>query len=111
MFTELYLDTTNPKAAFSDLFSRKLLLNILFSDIFHTILYTSFLNIANYIFFGKLLSKTINIRIVLFLLVFMFFGFLGRYLHVKDIYKAYNYDLEKTRNHLDKLYITWIFIS
>jgi hypothetical protein len=41
----------------------------------------------------------------------MFTGFFARFLHVKEVYKSYGYDLEKTRNHLDKLYIGWIFIS
>jgi hypothetical protein len=41
----------------------------------------------------------------------MVFGFVARFLHVKDIYKAYNNDLDKTRSHLDKLFISWIFIS
>lgn len=41
----------------------------------------------------------------------MFFGFFARFFHVKDIFKAYNGDIERTRNHLDKLYISWIFIS
>jgi len=41
----------------------------------------------------------------------MFFGFFARFLHVKEIYRAYDSNLEKTRNHLDRLYIGWIFIS
>jgi hypothetical protein len=45
------------------------------------------------------------------LFVIMAFGFLARFFHVKDIYKAYDNDLEKTRSHLDKLYIGWVFIS
>jgi hypothetical protein len=41
----------------------------------------------------------------------MVFGFIGRFYHVKDVYHAYNENMEKTREYLDKLYITWIFIS
>jgi len=111
MFTKLYLQTTNPKLPFGALFSLNMLFNIIISVIFHTILYTSFCNLVSYIFFGKLLSKTINIRLIISLLIIMFFGFFARFLHVKEIYKAYNYNVEKTRQHLDNLYISWIFIS
>jgi len=107
MFTDLYLKTTNPKLTLSEF----LRIHILFSVVFHTIIYTLFFNLFHYIFFGKALSKIINIRIVVSLLIIMYTGFWGRFLHVKEIYKAYNYDLEKTRQHLDKLYVTWIFIS
>jgi hypothetical protein len=41
----------------------------------------------------------------------MFFGFFARFLHVKEVYRAYGNDMEKTREHVDKLYIGWIFIS
>jgi hypothetical protein len=111
MFTKLYLQTTNPKLPFGALFRPNILFYIIISVIFHTIVYTGFFNLASYIFFGKLLSKTINIRLIVSLLIIMFLGFFGRFLHVKEIYKAYNYNIEKTRQHLDNLYISWIFIS
>jgi hypothetical protein len=41
----------------------------------------------------------------------MFFGFIGRFIHVKDIYKGYNGNVEKTREYIDKHYISWVFIS
>jgi len=78
---------------------------------FHTVIYALFVNLATYIFFGKILPNAINVRLAGSLFVIMAFGFLARFFHVKDIYKAYNYDLEKTRSHLDKLYIGWVFIS
>jgi hypothetical protein len=111
MFTELYLQTTNPKLSFNELFAYPIIVNIIISVIFHTILYTCFFNLVSYIFFGKYLSSNINKRLISCLLFIMFFGFFARFFHVKEIYKSYNYDLEKTRNHLDKLYIGWIFIS
>jgi len=111
MFSKLYLQTTNPELPFGALFSPKILFNIIISVIFHTIVYTAFCNLVSYIFFGKLLSKTINIRLIISLLIIMFFGFFGRFLHVREIYKAYNYNIEKTRQHLDNLYISWLFIS
>jgi hypothetical protein len=111
MFTELYLETTNPKLSFYQLFDINIFSKIIFSVIFHTVIYTSFLNLGSYIFFGKILSNDVNIRLISALLLIMFFGFFARVIHIKDIYKAYGYDLEKTRNHLDRLFIGWIFIS
>lgn len=111
MFTELYLETTNPKLPFSALFKPSIFMIIILSVIFHTFIYSSFSNLVSYIFFGKILSNPINIRLIISLLLIMFFGFFARFIHVKEVYKAYNYNLEKTRQHLDRLYIGWIFIS
>ena len=111
MLTDLYLQTTNPKMSLSQFLNKDILKGIIFSVIFHTIIYAVFCNLVSYIFVGKFLSNITNIRLIVSLLFIMFFGFLLRFLHVKDIYKAYNYHLDKTRNHLDRLYISWIFIS
>lgn len=107
MFTDLYLQTTDPNLPISKLISAKML----FSVLFHTILYCVFFNTVSYIFFGRILSNVVNTRLGLSLFAIMFFGFFARVIHVKEIYSAYNYDLQKTRLHLDKLYISWIFIS
>jgi uncharacterized RDD family membrane protein YckC len=111
MFTKLYLDTTNPKARFGELFEAPILVPMIISVLFHTIIYALFCNMVSYIFFGKGLSLIVNKRLIMFLIPIMVFGFIGRFFHVKDIYRAYNGNMEKTRKHLDKLYITWIFIS
>jgi len=111
MFTKLYLDTTNPKLKFSQLFEPSIFFPMSLSVIFHTIVYTLFCNMVSWIFYGKILSKIVNIRLLLSLIIIMFFGFIARFIHVKDVYAAYNGNIEKTRNHLDKLYISWIFIS
>jgi len=111
MFTKLYLDTTNPKLNFSQLFEPKILFPMSLSVIFHTVVYASFCNLVSWIFYGKILSYVVNMRLSLALIIIMFFGFIARFMHVKDVYAAYNGNMEKTRNHLDKLYISWIFIS
>jgi hypothetical protein len=111
MFTKTFLDTTNPNISLKELLKYNILLPILGSVIFHTIIYMSFVNIVNFIFFGKIFSNIINKRLLLFIAPVMFFGFFARFIHVKEIYKSYNYDLEKARKHMDKLYISWIFIS
>jgi len=111
MFTKLYLDTTNPKLPFSHLFEGKIFGPMTVSILLHTIVYTLFFNIISWVFYGKFLSNIINLRLVSSLIPIMFFGFIGRFIHVKDIYKGYNGNVEKTREYIDKHYISWIFIS
>lgn len=111
MFTHIYLETTNPKSKFYELFRPTLLALILFSVLFHTLIYVGFFNILSYIFMGKVLSNDINMRMTMIAVLIMFFGYFGRHFHVKDILSAYHGDEIATRQHVDKLYITWIFIA
>jgi hypothetical protein len=111
MFTTLYLRTTDPALRFSQLFQPAVLFPMIASVLFHTIVYAVFLNLASYVFFNKSLTLPTNQRIVTALLIIMFLGFFARFFHVKDVYEAYRQDSTKTRNHLDRLYISWIFIS
>jgi hypothetical protein len=109
MFTEVYLTTTNPKSTSADY--KKIMGKIAITIIVHTLIYAGFCNLVSYIFLGKVLNKEINVRLFSCLIAIMISGFVARYYHVKDVYNAYNGDIVKTRNHLDKLYISWIFIS
>jgi len=111
MFTELYLDTTNPHLSITQLVRPSMLVRILFSIVFHILVYTGFVNLSSYIFLGNALSSVIQIRLVASLVVIMVLGFLARFYHVKEIYNAYKNDDKKTREHVDKLYVGWIFIS
>jgi len=111
MFTKLYLTTTDPRLPFSALVHPRMMTQIWISIIFHTLLYTGFFNLASYIFLGHILSTAVNMRILIALILIMFFGYFARYFQVKEIYKAYDYDIKKTRKHADKLYIGWIFIA
>lgn len=110
MFTQLYLETTNPTSSLYDIIYKNSF-SLIISIIFHTIVYVLFVNMCYYIFFGKILSMKINNRLVIILVFLMTFGYIGRYYHVKDIYNAYNKNMQNTRNHLDKLYISWVFIA
>jgi len=110
MFTELYLTTTDPTKTLGDIYREKSG-SILASIIFHTAIYAIAFNLVSFILFNKCLTYTQNTRLVLVLLIIMFFGYIGRYYHVKDIYMAYSKDREKTHAHTDKTYIGWIFIS
>lgn len=111
MLTKLYLDTTNPKLSWNTFFSINILSLIIFSVIFHTILYTLFCNMVSFIFSGKILNKIINTRLILCLIILMFFGYIGRFIHVKQVYKDFNYNYENTKKYLDIHYNSWIFIG
>jgi hypothetical protein len=111
MFTELYLQTTDPTLPISSFFTPTTIRNIILSTIFHTIIYTAFANLVSYIFLGRPLTQIVNIRLLTALFVIMFFGYFARILHVREIYTAYGRNKEKTRQHVDRLYIGWIFIG
>lgn len=111
MLTELYLQTTNPKLTLGQFFSASILSGVFASAVFHAIIYSAFLNAANYVFLGTPLGLAVNARLFVMLLIIMSVGYLARFFHVKDIYRAYNRDEEATRKHLNKLYISWIFIA
>jgi hypothetical protein len=111
MFTETYLLTTDPKKSLPDFFRGKLFFMILGSVVFHTIVYILFFNLVHYIFMGKLLSSFVNTRLFYAALIIMSLGYIARYYHVKDIYHSYNKNMTLTRNHCDKLFISWLFIS
>lgn len=107
MFTDLYLETTNPELTLSEFFSTRLLSKMAASVLFHTILYLLSFNVVNYVLFGNTLTTDVNTRIGVFLVLVMAFGFLARFYHVKEIYR---YE-EKGKEHVDKAYITWFFLS
>jgi hypothetical protein len=110
MFTKLYLDTTNPKNTLAQMICQNKI-PLFVSILLHTIIYAAVINLASFIFYNKRLSTDINIRLLIVLFIIMTLGYIGRYYHVKDIYNAYNKNMEKTRHHLDKLYISWVFIA
>ena len=110
MFTELYLRTTEPDSTLFTMLQSNFG-GITLSVLLHTIIYSIFIQFISFIFFGKWLSNKINIRLIIALIIIMYLGYIARYYHVQDVYKAYGYDTIRTREHLDKLYIGWIFIA
>jgi hypothetical protein len=110
MFTELYLHTTDPRISLQKMIRENYELLIV-SIIFHTITYSSFLNLISFIFFGKILSSTINTRLLIVLLLIMSIGYIARFYHVKEIYNAYGGNIEKSREHIDKFFISWVFLG
>ena len=110
MFTDLYLRTTEPDQTIQKMI-RENLMAIIISVIFHTLIYWGFVNIVFYVFLGRWLSGPVQIRLILILVLIMFFGYFARYYHVQEIYRSYENNKVKTREHVDKLYIGWIFIG
>jgi type III secretory pathway component EscU len=110
MFTQLYLTTTDPNKSLSELL-RENIGSILASVIFHTVVYAAAFNLASFIFLGRVLSSAVNSRLILSLLFIMFFGYMARYYHVQEIYKTYGENKAKAKEHVDKLFIGWIFIG
>ena len=111
MFTEIFLLTTDPHLTLSQFFSYEILTQILFSIMFHTIIYVCFFNLASFIFLGKILSNVMNQRLIVSALVIMSFGYLARIYHVKDVFRAYNGDIVKTREHIQHLFVSCVFIA
>ena len=104
MFTDLYVETTNPTLTLSEFLSVRLLTKMATSVLFHTILYVLSLNMASYVF-GYTLSSDINIRLSIFLVLVMSLGFVARFYRVKELYHYGG------KEYVDKAYITWYFLS
>lgn len=111
MFTKLYLETTDPKLSLNDFLSVTILFMIIISVMFHTLLYAGFCNLAFYIFYGKLLNRDINIRLTFSLILIMLLGYIGRFIHAKEVYADFNYNYEKTKQYLEMHYNSWIFLG
>ena len=104
MFTDLYVETTNPTLTLSEFLSDRLLTKMAASVLFHTIIYVLSLNMASYVF-GYKLSSDINIRLSIFLVLVMSLGFVARFYRVKELYHYGG------KEYVDKAYITWYFLS
>jgi len=104
MFTNLYVETTNPTLTLSEFLSSRLLTKMAASVLFHTILYVLSLNMAIYVF-GYTLSSDVNIRLSIFLVLVMSLGFVARFYRVKELYHYGG------KEYVDKSYITWYFLS
>ena len=111
MFTDIFLQTTDPNLTMTQLFRSQILLQILFSIVFHIIIYVFFFNLASFIFLGKILSNVVNQRLICFLFIIMTVGYFSRIYHVKEIHRAYTGDNVKTREHTNQLFISWVFIG
>lgn len=107
MFTDIYLQTTSRHPPLASIRFWGL---IVVSIIFHAITYTAFANMVAFIFMGRALGYTINRRMMVCLLVFMFFGYIARMLHVHEVYRTIP-SAERARAFIDAHYNSWIFIG
>jgi len=81
---------------------------LVLSILFHTIVYSSFLNMVSFIFFGKILSTIVTIQLIIALLMILSFWYFDRYYHVKNIYTAYG---QYGKSEIDKFFISWFFVG
>ena len=111
MLTKLFVNTTNPRLPWKQFFKLSMFFQITLSVLFHTLLYTLFCNIVTYVFYGKRLSNIINTRLVITLIVIMYLGYIGRFMHSKQVYKDMNGNVMKTQQYLNTHYNSWIFLG
>lgn len=109
----MFFETTAPESEYSRLLS----FDVLFSILFHSVLYILFLHLVGYIFnikFSKATYKKLFIAIVLIMVV----GYPARLMRVKclrDTLMGYGFD-EKTARHIavsmmNNGYFTWFFMG
>lgn len=111
MFTKLFLETTNFRLSWKQFFSINIWYMIIISVLFHAIVYTSFINIINYIFTSKILNTKINTRFIGFLIILMICGYISRFLHVKSVYQDMNKNELKTNEYINTHYNSWMFLG
>ena len=111
MSTKLFLETTNPKLTWNDVVKKNLIFYIFLSIILNTTVYTIIFNLTSYVFLGKILNNKINIRLIMVLIIIMIFGYIGRNMHAKEVYRAFNGDDNLTKNFLNQHYNSWVFLG
>ena len=111
MSTKLFLETTNPKLTWNEVIKKNLIFSIFISIILNTTVYTIILNLTSYVFLGRILSNNINIRLIMVLIIIMIFGYIGRNMHSREVYRAFHGDEKKTRKFLNQHYNSWIFLG
>ena len=103
MFTNLYLDTTQPGQIPQQLLRDR---RVYTSALVHTILYTLLVVVIASVFRIK---RVDYVNLFIASMVIQVLGYPARAWHVNEIYKAYGDNVEAAREHIDKQYITWIF--
>jgi hypothetical protein len=111
MSTKLFLETTNPKLTWNEVIKKNLIFYIFLSIILNTTVYTIIFNLSSYVFLGRILSNNINIRLIMVSIIIMIFGYIGRIMHSREVYRAFNGDEKKTRKFLNQHYNSWIFLG
>lgn len=105
MFTKLYLDTTQPGQEPSSLLRDQ---RIYASAFVHTMIYMVLIAMISSVFSVKKIDY-INLFVVS--MIIQIIGYPARAWHVNEIYKSYGENQEAAREHVDKHYISWVFIG
>lgn len=112
-FQKLFLETTNPNTNFDRLLQKDVFLSI----IIHTISYIFLIYLFSNIFNLKITNKTYT-KLIIFLLIIMIMGYIGRLSRVKSLRNAQislgenkeNADV-KSMNLLRNAYYTFYFLG
>lgn len=106
--TSLYFRTTDPRLAWTDFFSWPMQVSIAWSIAVHTSVYVAMVNMACWVATGKGFAH--NDRLVLALVIVMYFGYIGRLWHAKAVLAATACP-SRTRQFMNQHYNTWLFIG
>lgn len=113
MFSKLFFETTAPESEYSRLLS----LDVLFSIVFHALVYMLLVHLVGYIFNIKI-SNEICMKLFIAFIVIMVVGYPARLMRVKCLRNTlidYGFD-EKTARHIAVSimyngYFTWFFMG
>jgi len=112
-FTETYYQTTSPKTSYKELIS----MNVGKSIFFHTVIYIGFLYLLQFVSNIKIIEGRHLFSLILFLIMIMILGYLGRLMRAKAIYEKESTlsneedALKNTKHIMDNAYFTWFFLA
>lgn len=107
MNSNLYKLSTDPDTEYLTLIKNP---EVYMSILIHTILYTLSLIVITHIVFKISLDTLLIIRLIIFFVVVMFFGYIGRLARSKNLMKTFK-NKKIVKNMIDKAYIQWYFLS
>tara|TARA_B100001989_G_scaffold166147_1_gene119558 strand:+ start:203 stop:526 length:324 start_codon:yes stop_codon:yes gene_type:complete len=107
MNSNLYKLSTDPDTEYLTLIKNP---EVYMSILIHTILYILTIIVITKIIFKISLDNSVLYRIVFFLIVVMFFGYIGRLARSKNLMKTFK-NKKIVKNMIDNAYIQWYFLS
>ena len=106
MFAGLYQDSTNPTTSYVSLIQDyRMYLSILA----HTAVYVVSFILLYYSITGYLPSKVVA-KLVIILIILMWFGYMGRLHRAKGLWKIHH-DHDKVSRRMDNAYFCWYFLG
>ena len=107
MNSNLYKLSTDPDTSYLTLLKNP---EVYISIVIHTILYTLSLIVITHIVFKISLDTLLIIRLIIFFVVVMFSGYIGRLARSKNLMKTYK-NKKTVKNMIDNAYMQWYFLS